>query len=250
MSSDVALANLVVVLADNKYFLGRRVSEWSIAAPTLEASVACAAITQEELGHTRPLYSLIEQLDVPNPPVSLEREDDRERKYCLSFLRSRLPSWTYAMAALLFVDTALTLMLEGLSGCEHEMLRRRAARLIADEPVHHTFAVGRIRELADGPTAVLLAEACQEMLPELLCWFGPPDEAGLGELRAAGFVPLDNDSLRQEFLRRVCPPFDEAGVDLGIEWNDKNDCWEYPELPWENWNSLERRLETTTSAAT
>ena len=109
MSNDVALANLVVVLADNKYFLGRRVSEWSIAAPTLEAAVACAAISQEELGHTRPLYSLIEQLDAPNPPASLEREDDRERKYCLSFLRVRLPSWAHAMAALFLVDTAVTL---------------------------------------------------------------------------------------------------------------------------------------------
>ena len=68
-SLDAALANLVVVLADNKYFLGRRLSESAIGAPTLESAVACAAIAQEELGHTRPLYSFLEQL--PGAPVPL-----------------------------------------------------------------------------------------------------------------------------------------------------------------------------------
>ncbi|MGI9658135.1 MAG: Phenylacetic acid catabolic protein [Gaiellaceae bacterium] len=248
MSNDTALANLVVVLADNKYFLGRRVSEWAIAAPTLEASIACAAITKEELGHTRPLYSLIEQLDVPNPPVSLEREDDRERKYCVTFLRERLPSWPSAMAALFLVDTALNVMLEGLAAGHHEVLRRRAARLIADEPVHRTFVLGRIKELAESPSAELLAEATRSMLPELLCWFGPPGEPGVEELRASGFVTLDNDALRQAFLERVARPLREAGIGIGVEWSEEHDRWEYPDLPWENWNSLERRLVETTSA--
>ena len=248
MSNDVALANLVVVLADNKYFLGRRVSEWSIAAPTLEASVACAAISQEELGHTRPLYSLIEQLDAPNPPASLEREDDRERKYCMSFLRERLPSWAHAVAALFLVDAALTLMLEGLATSDREVLRRRAARLIADEPVHHTFALGRVRELGEGPTADLLAEAVRSMVPELLCWFGPPEEPGVEDLRDAGFVALGNDALRQAFLDRVGPALRDAGVEAGVEWSSEHERWEYADLPWESWNSLERRLETTSAA--
>ena len=249
MSNDVALANLVVVLADNKYFLGRRVSEWSIAAPTLEAAVACAAISQEELGHTRPLYSLIEQLDAPNPPASLEREDDRERKYCLSFLRVRLPSWAHAMAALFLVDTAVTLMLEGLATSDREVLRRRAARLIADEPVHNAFAIGRIRNLGAGPRADLLADAVRWMLPEVLCWFGPPDEPGVAVLHAAGFVALGNDPLRQAFLDRVGPTLRDAGVALDVEWNSEHEQWEYADLPWESWNSLERRLDMTVSAS-
>ena len=250
MTNDAALANLVVVLADNKYFLGRRVSEWSIAAPTLEASVTCAAIAQEELGHTRPLYSLIEQLDAPNPPVSLEREDDRQRKYCLSFLRTRLPFWADAVAALFLVDTALTLMLEGLSQGAHEVVRRRAARLIADEHVHRTFAVGQLRALGTAPTVDLLNDAVRRMLPELLCWFGPHDEPGVAELRSSGFVALDNEALRQTYLDRVEPSLRDAGVEIDVEWSSEHECWGYPELPWASWNSLERRLETTASVTT
>src|SRR5262245_6282717 len=194
---DAALANLVVVLADNKYFLGRRLSESAIGAPTLESAVACAAIAQEELGHTRPLYSFLEQL--PGAPVPLERDEDRERKYCLTLLRERFPSWPYAVASLFLVDAAVAIMLEGLERAGPDVLRRRAARIVADEPTHSKFAAGRVRELAGTPAASELEACAASILPEILCWFGPPGETGLDVLKEAGLVELDNERLRQSF---------------------------------------------------
>ena len=44
-----ALVNLIAVICDNEYFLGRRVSEWADAGPLLESTAACAAITQDKL---------------------------------------------------------------------------------------------------------------------------------------------------------------------------------------------------------
>jgi 1,2-phenylacetyl-CoA epoxidase catalytic subunit len=238
---DAALANLVVVLADNKYFLGRRLSEAAIAAPTLESAVACAAIAQEELGHTRPLYSFLEQ--VPGAPLPLEREDDRERKYCLALLRVRFPTWTTAVAALFLVDAAVTMMLEELTQAGPDVLRRRAVRIVADEPTHARFAAGRVRELRGTAAAARLASSAAGILPEILCWFGPVGEAGVSTLRDAGFVALDNERLRQSFLARVMPALAEAGLEVGIVWSAESNAWEYGTLPWESWNSLERRLE-------
>ena len=40
---------LMARLADNKFFLGRRYAEWCSSAPTLESSVAAAAMAQDEL---------------------------------------------------------------------------------------------------------------------------------------------------------------------------------------------------------
>ncbi|MFQ5426081.1 MAG: Phenylacetic acid catabolic protein [Gaiellales bacterium] len=239
---DAPLANLVVVLADTKYFLGRRLSEWAIGAPTLEAGIACAAIAQEELGHTRPLYSYLSQLDVPNGPVPLERDDDRERKYCLSFLRTELRSWSFAVAALLLVDSALTIMLEGLAGTSGDVLGRRAARLIADEPTHHKFAVGRVRELEAAGATRELAAAAAEIMPETLCWFGPAAEPGAAALQSAGLVAVDADRLRQLFLDRVMPVLALADVTGGIGWSPEQRRWHYDDLPWERWNALERNL--------
>jgi ring-1,2-phenylacetyl-CoA epoxidase subunit PaaC len=246
-SLDAALANLVVVLADNKYFLGRRLSESAIGAPTLESAVACAAIAQEELGHTRPLYSFLEQL--PGAPVPLERDDDRERKYCLTLLRERFPSWPYAVAALFLVDAAVAIMLEGLERAGPDILRRRAARIVADEPTHSKFAAGRVRELAGTAAASELDRCATAILPEILCWFGPPGESGLDVLKGAGLVELDNERLRQSFLARVMPVLAAAVVDVGIVWNAKSEAWEYGTLPWETWNSLERRLEPAPAAS-
>ena len=249
-TAEAALTALIVVLADNKYFLGRRLSEWSVAAPSLEIAVACAAISQEELGHTRPLYSMIEQLGVPGAPVALERDEDRERKYCLGYLRQRFPTWPYTAAALFLADAALTIMLEGLEGGEHAVLRRRASRVVADEPTHAKFALGRIRELAAGSSRPALEAALTALLPETLCWFGPPGERGVELLVSAGYVARDNEQLRQLLLARIAPALREAGLAVGIEWSDQDERWEYPTLPWEQWNSLERRIETVPTTPT
>ncbi len=57
-----AVFGLIARLADNKYLLGRRYAEWCSSAPTLESSVAAAAMAQDELGHARALYPVLRSL--------------------------------------------------------------------------------------------------------------------------------------------------------------------------------------------
>ena len=242
-NTNAALANLVVVLGDNKYYLGRRLSEWAVGAPGLESAVACAAIAQEELGHTRALYSWLE--DVPGAPAPLERGDERERTYCVGFLLDSFPSWQCAVAALYLVDAAMTTVLEALEGTADEALRRRATRILGDEPIHRKYAQGRVREMGRGREGQVLARWIEELLPEILCWFGPPGEEGVETLRREGLLRLGNEELRQDFLARIMPPLQEAALATSVEWDTTNERWEYPKLPWSTWNSLERRLTTS-----
>jgi len=95
-----AAANVVVALADNKYFLAHRLATWGVGAPTLESAVACTAIAQEEAGHARGLYSLLEDFPRDVAPLPLERENDRERKYALSYLIEPTTSFVRGIAAL------------------------------------------------------------------------------------------------------------------------------------------------------
>src|SRR5262249_57296345 len=60
----VSIAPLVASLADNKAALGRRYAEWAVSAPTLESAVAAAAMAQDELGHARSTYPLLQALGV------------------------------------------------------------------------------------------------------------------------------------------------------------------------------------------
>ena len=92
-------------VADNKYFLAHRLAGWGVGAPALESAVACTAIAQEEAGHARGLYSLLEDFPAELRPVPLEREDDRARKYAVSFLLEASDSWYRAVAATALMDS-------------------------------------------------------------------------------------------------------------------------------------------------
>ncbi len=227
-----ALVNLILVLADNKYFLGRRLSEWCPGGPSLESSVAAAALAQEELGHARALYPLLEDMPVTEAPGPLQRGNERERRYVVSFLDEPLPTWAHVVAALALVDPALTVMFKALRDCRFEDLRKRAARIPGEEEFHRKYADGRVRDLArtDGGRAALQARV-DELAPEMLCWFGPDDEAGVSELKAEGLLAQDSAELRAAYLDDIGPALRDAGITLKTD-----------DLPWDRWNQLQRRL--------
>src|SRR5262249_30713966 len=160
-------------------------AEWGVGAPTLESAVACTAIAQEEAGHARALYSLLEDFPRDVAPVALEREDDRERKYVLSVLRRPDGSFVRGIVALTLVDRALGVMLEACAESSFGELRKRAVRILGDEPFHRRYADGRVRELAARSD---FEDELAAELPEVLCWFGPDGEEGLELLVERGVV--------------------------------------------------------------
>ena len=227
-----ALVNLVVVLADNKFFLGRRFSEWLSGGPSLETAVALAAIAQEELGHARALYPLLEEMPLVDTPGPLQRGVERQRKYCMSCLSAPWEWWADVVAALILVDPALTVLFRALDHSRHDDLRQRAARVPSEEAFHRKYADGRVRDLARTDQGrQTLQRRIDWMLPEVLMWFGPSGEPGVTALTAQGLIAHDNDQMREAFRADVFPILEENGlrVDVG-------------ELPWERWNSLQRRL--------
>jgi ring-1,2-phenylacetyl-CoA epoxidase subunit PaaC len=227
-----ALVNLVVVLADNKFFLGRRLSEWLSGGPSLESAVALAAIAQEELGHARALYPLLEEMPLVDTPGPLQRGAERERKYCLNVLAEPWEHWADVVAALMLVDPALTVLFRALEGSRYDDLRQRAARIPGEEAFHRKYAEGRLRDLARTDKGrATLQRHLDEMLPEVLMWFGPPDERGVTALKGQGLLALDNEEMRDAFTADVGPVLEENGLRL-----------EADELPWDRWNSLQRRL--------
>ena len=236
-----ALANLVVAVADNKYFLARGLARWGVGAPALESAVACTAIAQEEAGHARGLYSLLEGFPEELRPLPLERQDDRERKYAVSFLLEASDSWYRAVAATALMDLAMTTLLEACVDSSFGELRKRADRILGDESFHQRYVEGRLRELAASPAeGAVLEEELAALLPETLCWFGPPRERGLELLVAAGIVARGNDELRKSFLEGLRAQTGRAGLRLP----------EIGELPWERWSNLERRLKAEPAPAT
>ncbi|HEY3086192.1 MAG TPA: Phenylacetic acid catabolic protein [Candidatus Dormibacteraeota bacterium] len=235
-----AAVNLLLVLADNKYWLGRHLSEWAVGAPSLEVAVACAAIAQGELGQARVLYPLLAELPFPGPVDPTERQ----RAYHVSMLDAPFPTWSHAVAALLLVDGATTTMLEALRDGRYQALARRVPRMLEEEEFHRDFADGRVRELVQLPGGLGQLQArVDEALAELLCWFGPPGEQGVDTLQGEGLLRSGNETLRQAYLDRIGPLLQEVGVQLRLGRDQASRRWEDRQLPWERWNRLQRRLE-------
>jgi 1,2-phenylacetyl-CoA epoxidase catalytic subunit len=243
-------SSVVVAVADNKFFLAHRLATWGVGAPALESSVACTAIAQEEAGHARVLYSLLESFPEEHRPRPLERAEDRERKYAMSFLREDTTSWVHGIAALTLVDRALTTLLEACRESSISELRKRALRILGDEGFHEKYANGRVRELSESPAESGALEAeLTALLPEVLCWFGPKGEAGLETLVDVGVLSQRNEELRQSFLAGLGTLAEQTDLALPIA-KKEDGTWAYPELPWSRWNSLERRITATPAPAT
>ena len=238
-----ALVNLIAVLGDNEYFLGRRISEWADAGPLLESAVACAAISQDTLGRSRAIYPLLEDLPWPNPPTALQGERDRTRRYSVSFLDDPFPSWSNVVAALALISPALSTVFEAVTDSGYEALARRARRILEEERLTSAYAAGLVRQIASIDRGrELLQKRVDELFTEMLCWFGPPNEPGLEILKSEGLVSSTNEEMRQTYLGRVVPLLQEVNIEVPVQWNEQEKRWEYGDLPWNEWNQLQRRL--------
>ncbi len=245
-----ALVNLIAVIGDNVYFLGRRVSEWADAGPLLESTAACAAITQDKLGQSRAIYPLLEELPWPNRPTGLQGEVDRSRRYSVSFLDDPLPSWANVVAALALLGPAVNIVLQSVENSRYEALARRARRILDEEKLTSAYAESLVRQIAyEERGRALFQERVNDLFPEVLCWFGPDGEEGIEALKAEGLASMGNEEMRQRYLNRIVPLLQECGIEVSVEWNESEGRWEYGELPWSEWNQLQRRLKRSKTAA-
>jgi len=232
------LANLVIVVGDNKHWLGRWLSRWAVGAPSLEAGVAVAAIAQGQLGQSRavlPFAASFMGHEVAPP-------DRRERRYNVSALDEPFDTWAQAVATLLMVDPALDVVLLGLERTQPE-LERRIGRVLEESRFYADFARGRLRELVLGweRGRKQVEDQLTPILVEMLCWFGPPGEEGVARLNEAGVLVLDNDGMRQRYLDEVAPALLELDLPVPVEGGPGG--WRLTEeLPWGRWNGLQRRL--------
>src|SRR5262249_17059127 len=193
----------------------------------LEMAVACAAVAQDKLGHSRALYPLLEELPWPNPPGVLQHEGDRARHYCVSFLDAPLPGWECVVATFALVGPALNTAFEALVDSAYTAPTRTIRRILGEERLNEPFVEGLVRDIVAAPNGLaLLQRRVDAVLPEMLCWFGPPGEPGVEALKRERILSLDNESMRQVYLGRVAPLLLEVGLRLPVRQGAGGRRWE------------------------
>jgi phenylacetate-CoA oxygenase PaaI subunit len=230
---------LISRLADNKYFLGRRYAEWCSSAPTLESSVAAAAMAQDELGHARALYPLLKSL-APDLGVELEPET-RTDFHRLRFLDSSFDSWIDFVTANFLIDTALSVIFEAAQVSSYEPLAGRSRKVLQEERTHALHGQAWARRLARvRETRAAFEASLRRAWDETLCWFGP--EGKNDPLSEANVLDATPDVLRERFLAKVAPDVVASELPLPVRATKKG--WKLTRpLPWDRWDATRYRLD-------
>jgi len=240
-----ALFAVLSSLADNKQTLGRRYAYWCNGAPTLEAAVAAAAMTQTELGHARTLYPLLEDF-IQADPVQVEPMT-RTLHYSLAALDRDFTGWCDFVAANFLVDTAFTTFFEAAQDSSYEPLRVRARKIVQEENLHRVHAEGWVRRLSGvgGAVREALIVSLDHFWDETLCWAGPPDDPTMLQLCREEIIDAEPDQWRLRFLQKIMPVLKRAGIEYAAFLQPETRRWGLtPALSWSHWDATARRQES------
>jgi phenylacetate-CoA oxygenase PaaI subunit len=234
---DPALSNALLqwglALADTKYLLGRRLSEWVNGAPTLEAAVGAAAMTQDELGHARSLYSMLSEF--PGAPQELGSETDLQRSdyYSPARLASPWSSWADVIATNILFDRALNMVFEAVHGSQFGPLNQRAAKILQEERFHRIYGDSWLKRLSknDDQTREQLDNSLARAWALADAWIGPPDDPTTKPLVRAGILAASTGTLREQWLGQVRPLLEKHGFDTAFSHPD-----------WTHWESGRREI--------
>lgn len=243
---NAALFAVLSSLADNKQAVGRRYAYWSNGAPALEAAVAAAAMTQDELGHARTLYPLLEDFAQAQANLVEVEPMTRTLRYHLTYLDHDFRGWSDFVATNFLFDTALTTFFEAAQNSSYEPLRARSRKIIQEERIHAMHAEGWVNRLAKtgGAVRAALAFALQRLWNETLCWFGPHDDPAMQQLYQQGIIDATPDELRSRYLQKIMPTLTSLDISVAATFNAASKRWEPSQpLPWRQWNAVSRRLE-------
>jgi len=243
---NAALFAVLSSLADNKQAIGRRYAYWSNGAPALEAAVAAAAMTQDELGHARTLYPLLEDFVQGQADPSQVEPMTRTLHYHLAFLDKDFTGWCDFVATNFLLDTALTTFFEAAQNSSYEPLRQRARKVVQEEHIHAVHGEGWVRRLAraGGAVRATLTTSIHRLWDETLCWFGPHDDSTMQQLYRDGVIDAAPDELRNRYLQKIMPTLSSVEIEVPVSFNATTKQWEVTQsLPWSSWDAVGRRLE-------
>ena len=199
------LDTLLLSIADDEFILGYRNSEWTGIAPLLEEDVAFSSMAQDEIGHARLLYQMLEErTGVPADKIAYARQP-HEFLSC-RLMDARRLDWAHATARQFLYDTADHVRLESLTHSSYEPLANATQKIIREEKyhlMHGDMWMARLAAWSDESRQRII-EALDELWPYALGIFEPIP--GEDELSGSGIIPTMK-SLQDSWVSATAPHF-------------------------------------------
>ena len=228
-----ALREQLLALADTKLLLGHHCGEWTFRAPTLEASIAACNMAQDEWGHTRLLYGMLERY-FGETADTLLHERAAETFASVEALDRPLESWPHFIAVRVLADAGVTLLLQAMVNSSFRPLKDRVEKMLQEERYHVLYAEAWVERLADKSpeSREAIAQAMASAYPSVVAWFGPPESEHDAPLVELGIKSERDRDIAQKLRERVEQLADTAGLPVPTDGEV---------VDWSGWRSELRR---------
>ncbi|ODR83131.1 phenylacetate-CoA oxygenase subunit PaaI [Haladaptatus sp. W1] len=217
-----AVESLLRRLADDELVLAERYTEWQVRAPTLESDLAISNIAQDELGHARLWYDLLQDFGYTEAELIFERDPADFRHSTLVERPFETGDWADAIVRGYFYDVAEELRLEALEDTSYPRIADRVAKILSEENYHREHAQNWLERLTSDDEGVERVQtAVDRLFPYALTLFEAGDASE--DIDELGIRTESLDSMREQWLDITVPFLASLGVDVPAESEDDVD---------------------------
>jgi ring-1,2-phenylacetyl-CoA epoxidase subunit PaaC len=211
-----AVEALLFSLADDECVLAERYTEWQVVSPTLESDLALSNIAQDELGHARLWYDLLQDFDYTESELIFERNPADFTHATLVELPFEEGDWADAIARGYLYDVAEQLRLEALVDTSYPRIADRIEKVIGEESYHREHAQNWLERLCDDSEGrERVQSAVDRLFPYALTLFEPTDhEEDIVDL---AIRTESIDDLREQWLDITVPFLESLGVQTPVD---------------------------------
>ncbi len=207
---------LLLSIADDKFVLGHRNSDWTGLAPILEEDIAFSSLAQDELAHASALYQLAAGLrGTSADKIAFGRRPEEYRCAELVELSDEF-DWAVALARSWLCDHFDAVRLDRLAHSVYQPAAQLAVRLAAEERIHVEHADGWIARLgrAGGEARTRLQAGINRLMGIARSLLEPP--AGVEKLERANVYPGDSGSMLERWQGVLASVAARAGLSVEI----------------------------------
>ncbi|PSP66084.1 phenylacetate-CoA oxygenase subunit PaaI [Halobacteriales archaeon QS_1_69_70] len=199
-----AVERLLFRLADDELVVAERYTEWQVRAPTLESDISLANVAQDELGHARLWYQVLERFGHDETDLIWERDPEDFRHGTLVEQPFADGDWADAVVRGYLYDVAEDERLHALEDSTFAPIRDRVGKVLDEEAYHLEYAESWLERLAgseDGHER--LQDALDRLYPYALTLFEPGDGTTDARIVEMGVRERSLGALRESWHDRV-----------------------------------------------
>jgi ring-1,2-phenylacetyl-CoA epoxidase subunit PaaC len=201
-----ALEHLCKRLGDDEFVLAERYTEWQVRSPSLESDLALSNIAQDELGHARLWYDVLDDVGLDEEELVYERDPAIFRHSTLVEQPFPEGDWADAILRSYLYDVAEKLRLEALEESTHPKIADRVGKIQGEEEYHLEHAENWLERLADGDDGTArLQDALDRLFPHALTLFEPTDPDVEDDIVELGLRTATLQDMGEEWLSIVIP---------------------------------------------